>query len=130
MSKIRRSITLDEKLYKDISAIADDTGADINFVIETALKHFRDNNYLENKSCSINEGILNMVEAMCAVLERKINNKTNSCLSELAIQSFITNMIVAKGLDISEDELNIYRIKAINFIKQNNRIFRLSEIID
>lgn len=130
MADIKRSIRIDEELWKDIKNISEEQNYTNNFIIETALKQFRDAYYMQNKATIINEEIINILKSTINVSEHRINFKTNKYLSELAIQTVITNLIIAKSLEISDDEVNLFRLKALDFLKENQRVLRLEELID
>ena len=130
MGDVKRSMRIEENLLTDIKNISEENGWTDNFAIETALKQFRDIYYVQNKATIINEEIINVVKSIANVAERNINNKTNSYLSELAIQSCITNMILAKSLQISQKELSDFRMAALGFLKEHQRILRLDEIVE
>ena len=132
MAKVKPTLRFNEKLINDMNKIAQENynGASLNFVAELAFKEFRDKEYMGNKATIINEEVINVVKSIANVAERNINNKTNSYLSELAIQSCITNMILAKSLQISQIELNSFRTAALAFLKERQRILRLDEIVE
>lgn len=130
MADIKRSIRIDEELWQDIKNISEEQNYTNNFLIETALKQFRDAYYMQNKATIINEEIINILKSTINVSEHRINFKTNKYLSELAIQTVITNLIIAKSLEISDDEVNLFRLKALDFLKENQRVLRLEELID
>lgn len=130
MGDVKRSIRIEENLLTDIKNISEENGWTDNFAIETALKQFRDIYYVQNKATIINEEVINVVKSIANVAERNINNKTNSYLSEVAIQHCITNMILAKSLQISQKELSDFRMAALGFLKEHQRILRLDEIVE
>lgn len=124
------TIRIPDELHTDISAIAKESGASLNFVVEQALKYYRDKRYMEEKATIINQEIINIIQASNALLLQQINNKTNRVLSELAIQNAIQNMILESELDVSDIDADKHRKKAIEFLKTNNRVLRLDELID
>lgn len=124
------TIRIPDELHTDISAIAKESGASLNFVVEQALKYYRDKRYMEEKATIINQEIINIIQASNALLLQQINNKTNRVLSELAIQNAIQNMILESELDVSDLDADKYRKKAIEFLRTNNRVLRLDELID
>lgn len=85
---------------------------------------------MENKATVINDEILNIMQASNALLLQQINNKTNRVISELAIQNAVQNSILANELDVDSVRLDNYRKQAVEFLKTNNRVLRLDEIID
>lgn len=124
------TIRIPDELHTDISAIAKESGASLNFVVEQALKYYRDKRYMEEKATIINQEIINIIQASNALLLQQINNKTNRVLSELAIQNAIQNMILESELDVSDIDADKYRKKAIEFLRTNNRVLRLDELIE
>lgn len=124
------TIRIPDELHTDISAIAKESGASLNFVVEQALKYYRDKRYMEEKATIINQEIINIIQASNALLLQQINNKTNRVLSELAIQNAIQNMILESELDVSDIDADKHRKKAIEFLRTNNRVLRLDELIE
>lgn len=130
MLTIRITLRLPDDLYNDTAALAKDTGSSVNSVIEQAVKCYRDKRYMEDKATIINEEILKIIQADHALLLQQINNKTNRVISELAIQNAIQNLILASELDVDAIRLDNYRKQAVEFLKTNNRVFRLDEIAE
>lgn len=126
----RITVRLPDELYNDAAEIAKYSGSSINSVIEQAVKCYRDKCYMEDKATLINEEILKIIQANNALLLQQINNKTNRVISELAIQSAIQNFILASELDVDAVQIDNYRKQAVEFLKTNNRVFRLDEIAD
>ncbi len=126
----RITVRLPDELYNDAAEIAKYSGSSINSVIEQAVKCYRDKCYMEDKATLINEEILKIIQANNALLLQQINNKTNRVISELAIQSAIQNLILASELDVDAVQIDNYRKQAVEFLKTNNRVFRLDEIAD
>ncbi|MDE7390002.1 MAG: type II toxin-antitoxin system HicB family antitoxin, partial [Lachnospiraceae bacterium] len=90
---MRFTIRIPDDLHSDITALAKESGASLNYIVEQALKYYRDKRYMEDKATIINEEMLSIIKANNALLEQQINNKANRVLSELAIQSAIQNLI-------------------------------------
>lgn len=127
---MRITLRLPDELYNDAAEIAKDKGTSINYVIEQAVKYYRDKRYKEDKATLINEEILKIIQANNALLSQQINNKLNRVISELAIQNAIQNFILASELDVDAVKIDNYRKQAVEFLKTNNRVFRLDEIAD
>lgn len=125
---VRKTIRIDEKLANDLTNIVDEERKSENQVIEEALKLYRDFHYMSDKATVINEEILKLNKASLDLLEYRINNKTNQVLSELAIQTCIQNLIIANSLDVSPLDLDEYRRQAVEFLRNNNRVLKLSEL--
>lgn len=130
MATISKTFRLDENMIKDIEIIAQENSMTVTQVMENSLKLYRDYAYMQDKASVINQDILNVVKSGNRYLERSINHKTNSFLSELAIQTAITNLILAKSLNISTKEINTFRIQAVGFLKEKQRILRMDDLVD
>lgn len=120
----------DDKLASDIPQMAKANNSSENALIETALKFYRDYMYMKDKATIINEEILKINKAGLDLLEQRVNNKTNQVLSELAIQMSIMTQVIAGSLQIDPLQLPEYRKKAVEFLRANNRVFRLDELIE
>lgn len=127
---MKLSIRLPDNLHADIAAIAKDKGASLNYIIEQAVKLYRDREYMAEKASVIPDDILNVIQANNALLLHQINQKTNRVLSEVAIQSAIQNMLLANELELKGYDIDAYRKKAVEFLKINNRPLRLDELIE
>lgn len=121
-------IRLDDNLFEDILKLADEQSTSANQVVIKALEFYRDYYYMKEKASIINENILGIIDSKNKIAERNINYKTNKVLSELAIQSCIQNQILANSLEVSDRDLNRYRLRALDFLKENNRLFRMDEV--
>ncbi|RPF47706.1 hypothetical protein EDD70_0505 [Hydrogenoanaerobacterium saccharovorans] len=131
MGVIKRSIRIDEQLANDIKCIAaEQTNKTETDIIETALKFYRDYYYMQNKTSFFNEQVIEIIQSTFRTAENSINQKTNRVLSELAIQAAVQNLILANSLDVKMKDLHVYRLKALDFLKENNRVLRMDEIID
>lgn len=126
----RVTVRISDDLHSDITNIAKEKGASLNFIVEQALKYYRDKRYMEDKATIINEEVINIIQASNALLLQQINNKTNRVLSELAIQNAIQNMILENELDVNSIKADNFRKQAVEFLKTNNRVLRLDEIAE
>lgn len=130
MATVKKTYRIDESLAKDMKAIAEKERQSENQTVETALKFYRDYHYMNRKACFINEQILQVIQASFRMAENTINQKTNKLISELSIQLAIQNMIIAGSLEVSQKDLHTYRLKALDFLKESQRIFRMDELTD
>lgn len=130
MAALKKTYRIDEKLASDISSIAAELGQSENQIVEASLKLYRDYHYMQNKACFINDQIIQVIQASYRMAENNINQKTNRVLSELAIQNAIQNFIIASSLDVDNADMSNYRLRALDFLKQNNRVLRLDELSD
>ncbi|MBQ7131201.1 MAG: hypothetical protein IJO29_01395 [Oscillospiraceae bacterium] len=127
---VKTTLRIDEDLMIDIAKIAKDEGASVTSIVTSALKFYRDYRYMSDKASFINEDIVKLLDSRLALVEQRINTKTNQVLSSTAIELEIVSQILAEQLEISPAQVEIFRRKAVDFIKMNNRAFRLSELID
>ena len=104
-------------------------GTSLNYIVEQALKYYRDKRYMDDKATIINEEIISIIQANNALLLQQINNKSNRVLSELSIQNAIQNLILTNELDVDKIDADNYRQQAVEFLKTNNRVLRLDELI-
>ena len=124
----KKTYRLPDNLAIDIEALAKEENTTVNQLVINALEFYRDYYYMKEKASIINENILGIIDSKNKIAERNINYKTNKVLSELAIQSCIQNQILANSLEVSDRDLNRYRLRALDFLKENNRLFRMNEV--
>ena len=51
------------------------------------------------------------------------------CFSKLTIRNAIQNLILTNELDVDKIDADNYRQQAVEFLKTNNRVLRLDELI-
>lgn len=127
---MRRTIRIDDSLGEDIAKIAEENNTTDNMVIEKALKYYRDYIYMTDKATLINDDILRINKANMDLLEQRINHKTNQVLSSLAIEVAILTQLIAGSLEVDPLQLPEYRKRALEFMRQNNRVLRLDELVE
>lgn len=121
---------LEESVVSDIYKIAEETQAKPAFIVSQALKQYAENYHLKQKSSFISSEIIESQKSMVDLLEHRINNRANQLLSSLAIQQFIICKVLAESLEISPDALEYYRKQGVEFMRENNRIFGLKEMLE
>lgn len=120
----------EEGLYTSISRIAEEQHQSMNFCISQALQMYCDCYYMKEKSSIITDEFVQVMRSQFQLLEHRLNNRSNQLLSSVAIQQFIISKVLAESLDISPDALDYYRKQAVEFMKENNRVFSLKEMIE
>lgn len=125
----RITVRISDGLHTAMSEIAKNDGTSLNYIVEQALKYYRDKRYMDDKATIINEEIISIIQANNALLLQQINNKSNRVLSELSIQNAIQNLLLANELGVDKIDADNYRQQAIEFLKTNNRVLRLDELI-
>ena len=127
---VRKTLRIDDQLADDISALAKEENINDNAVMVQALKFYRDYMYMKGKATIISDEILRVQKAGLDLLEQRVNHKTNQVLSELAIQVCILEQIIAGSLQVDPLLLPDYRRRAMEFLRTNNRVFRLDELTE
>lgn len=123
-------VRMDEELAEDLQKLAAQHNTSENDIFNRALRLYRDYCYMQDKATVINQDVLNVARSMANMAERNINYKTNKYLSELAVQQAMLNLIIAKSLDFSREDLEVFRLKALDTIKETPRVLRLDEVHD
>lgn len=126
----QRRISIDEKLANEVKNIASETGNSENAVIQKAISQYVNAYFMENKSSFLNDNVLAAMQGISDRMEMRLNHKTNQLLSELAIQVSIIEQILGASIPVDGDVLSKFRQNAVEFIKVNQRIFRMDEVID
>lgn len=130
--KSKFSVRIDTSLVSDFDKIAEESkdGKIRNDLIEEAMRYYRDRYYMQNKASIINDNILSAMQGISDRMEMRLNHKTNQLLSELAIQVSIMEQILGASIPVDGDVLSKFRQNAVEFIKVNQRIFRMDEVIE
>ncbi len=98
-------------------------------IVEDALRLYFDKVYMEEKATVINDELLQAVKGVAQLSEAKINAKTNQVLSSLAIEVGVMNQILAQSLQVSPLAVEQYRKNVVEFLRANNRVLRMDEVI-
>lgn len=130
--KSKFSVNVDASLVGDFDKMVSES-EDVknrNDLIEKAMRYYRDSYYMKNKAGFINENILDMARGLADRLEMRLNHKSNQLLSELCIEVCILEQVLAGSIDMDGDIIAEYRKNAVDFLKTNQRVFRMDEIIE
>lgn len=127
---VKRSVRLTDKTAENISRIAKEKNCTETAVIENALRFYSDYVYMQEHATVIPQEIVKILQSTVAVMEQRLNNKTNQVLSALAIETSTLEQVIANSLDISGEDVRTYRKNAVDWLKTNQRVFRLDEIIE
>lgn len=120
---------LNEKIVSEIYNIADECHSKRTFMIEKALEQYVESYRLQKKASLLSQEVIDIQKSLVDLLEHRINNRSNQLLSSMAIQQFVLCKVIAESLEISPDALELYRRQAAEFLKENNRVFSLKEMI-
>lgn len=127
MATLKRTYKLDEETIAAATALAKEKHTSITAIINDAVRYYRDYVYMEEKASFIPQQFVQQINAILELREKRQNAKVNQVLSELAIQECIVAFILANNIDIPLSEIDLYRKKAVEFLRINNRVFRLEE---
>ena len=129
MPIVKKTYRIEETLAADIAKLSGELSQSENQVVETALRFYRDYHYMQNKATFITEEMLGVIQGTFSLAENSINQKTNRVLTELAVQTAIQNYILAKSLDVDKKDLHNYRLRALDYMRENNRVFKMTELV-
>lgn len=130
MPTLKKTYRIEEMLAADVARIAGELTQSENQVVENALKMYRDYHYMQAKASFINEELVHILQASYRMAENNINQKTNRVLTELSIQTAIQNFIIAHSLELDKKDLHNYRLRALAYLRENNRVFKMTELVD
>ena len=126
---VKKTWCVEEDLFSSMEVIAQDENCTVTQVVNEALRYYTDRYYLEHKATMLPDEILEAMKSTVNLLEHRLDNRANQLLSSMAVQLFIVNKILADSLDISTEALEQYRGQAAEFLKANNRLLELREVI-
>lgn len=121
---------ISDETVETLKAIADKENCTETAVIENAIRYYRDYLYVQNDGAFITESVKRTVLASVNLMESRLNNRTNKVLSELAIQQAILCQVIAHELEVNPRALDNYRRAAVEYLKMNDRVFRLEDIVE
>lgn len=126
---IKKTWDIDFPTYTMIEQIATERNCSVTAIANEALRYYNDRYYLEHKATMLPDDILEAMRSTVTLLEHRLDNRANQLLSSMAIQMFIVNKLLADNLEISPDGLELYRQQAVEFLKANNRLLNLKDVI-
>lgn len=128
--RVARAYRISDETVETLKAIADKENCTETAVIENAIRYYRDYLYVQNDGAFINESVKRTFLASVNLMETRLNNRTNKVLSELAIQQAILCQVIAHELEVNPRALDNYRRAAVEYLKMNDRVFRLEDIVE
>lgn len=130
MDLYKKTYRVSEETKKTVEEIAAQEGCTETAVFENAIRYYKDYLYMQTDGAFINESVKRTFLASVNLMESRINNRTNKLLSELAIQQAIICQVLAHELEINPRALDNYRHAAVEYLKMNDRVFRLEDILE
>lgn len=128
--RVARAYRISDETVETLKAIADKENCTETAVIENAIRYYRDYLYVQNDGAFITESVKRTVLASVNLMKSRLNNRTNKVLSELAIQQAILCQVIAHELEVNPRALDNYRRAAVEYLKMNDRVFRLEDIVE
>nr|WP_317398514.1 hypothetical protein [uncultured Gemmiger sp.] len=128
--RVPRAYRISDETLETLKAIANKETCTETAVIENAVRCYRDYLYVQNDGTFITESVKRTVLASVNLMESRLNNRTNKVLSELAIQQAILCQVIAHELEVNPRALDNYRRAAVEYLKMNDRVFRLEDIVE
>lgn len=128
--RVARAYRISDETVETLKAIADKENCTETAVIENAIRYYRDYLYVQNDGAFITESVKRTVLASVNLMESRLNNRTNKVLSELAIQQAILCQVIAHELEVNPRALDNYRRAAVEYLRMNDRVFRLEDIVE
>ena len=129
MKQVVMTVRLDDDIKKDVDRIAEDDNTSTAQVVRDALMLYRDYRYNQDKAVFLNQEIIKIFDAQMELLLSRINARSNTLLSALAINQAVTAMVIADNIEVSADQLEAYRRAAVDILKESNQVFTLDKAI-
>lgn len=130
MEMVKKSYRISAETAEILKAIVEKEKCTEIAVVENAIRCYRDYLYVQNDGAFITESVKRTVLASVNLMEKRLNNRTNKVLSELAIQQAILCQVIAHELEVNPRALDNYRRAAVEYLKMNDRVFRLEDIVE
>ena len=130
MELYKKPYRVSEEAKRMVEEIAAKENCTEAAVFENAIRYYRDYLYVQNDGAFITESVKRTVLASVNLMESRLNNRTNKVLSELAIQQAILCQVIAHELEVNPRALDNYRRAAVEYLKMNDRVFRLEGIVE
>lgn len=130
MDLYKKTYRVSAETKKAVEKIAAQENCTETAVFENAIRYYKDYLYMQTDGAFINESVKRTFLASVNLMESRINNRANKVLSELAIQQAIICQVLAHELEINPRALDGYRRAAVEYLKMNDRVFRLEDILE
>ena len=99
-------------------------------VIDKAINFYND--YLNNKEAGsyLCEEIQSIIKSNLSLTETRLGNRLAKLLSEMVIQTGITQKILTESLDINEEDISRYRLEVLEEVKKNPTVLKYEKLKD
>lgn len=130
MELVKKSYRISSSTAEMLKTIVEKEHCTEVSAVENAIRYYKDYLYMQDDGAFINESVKRTFLASVNLMETRLNNRTNKVLSELAIQQAIICQVLAHELEINPRALDNYRRAAVEYLKMNDRVFRLEDILE
>lgn len=130
MEMVKKSYRISAATAEILKTIVEKENCTEIAAVENAIRYYRDYLYMQNDGAFITESVKRTFLASVNLMESRLNNRTNKVLSELAIQQAILCQVIAHELEVNPRALDNYRRAAVEYLKMNDRVFRLEDIVE
>lgn len=127
---VKITLRVAKSMNNDMDKLAVQLGVSKNNMLINAFKLLQDYTYSNKKMSFLNDQIIAAMQGITDRMEMRLNHKTNQVLSELAIQVSIMEQILGNSLEVDGSVLSKFRQNAVEFLKTNQRILRMDEVIE
>lgn len=122
---IQKNYRLPESLAADIAKIASEKSTNETLVVRQAIEEYRDRYYARKGVNSIKEDLAELLDSFSSKFGADSYNRIIKALNEMAIQQYILAAIVNQGLDFASEYPAQLRPQAVQWLKENDKVFRL-----
>lgn len=126
---IKRCIAFKDDTVKKLDAFVEvENNISKSALVDKAVNFYID--YLANKEDGefLSREIKSVLKSDLNSLEKRMGNRMAKLLSELAIQSGITQRILNDSLDIKDDDITKYRLETLEDIRDNQTLIRYEKL--
>ena len=130
MELVKKSYRISASTAEMLKTIVEKENCTEVSAVENAIRYYKDYLYMQTDGAFISESVKRTFLASVNLMETRLNNRTKKVLSELAIQQAIICQVLAHELEINPRALDGYRRAAVEYLKMNDRVFRLEDILE
>ena len=126
---IKRCISFKDDTVKKLDAFVEvEKNTSKSALVDKAVNFYID--YLTNKEGGefLSREIKSVLKSDLNSLEKRMGNRIAKLLSELTIQTGITQRILNESLDIEDNDLARYRLETVNEIKNNQAAIKYEKL--
>lgn len=126
----RKNYNISDATVERLENLSRQENCSMSQIVEKSLSLYFDTKYMSEQATTIPEDIQKVFSAQTSLMESRLNNKSNQLLSEMAIQIGVLQMVVSNSLDVSPEFVEKARVRMIEYLKTNNRVFNLSQLVN